>query len=137
MRRNQKYEAHSIIYDEAALNEFVCSLALQNPRIYLLRRAMREDHRVVFTHGFLHPRNIMVEVCEKDGAFDDQEILVTALINWDLAGWYPEHWEYVQAMEAIDHTGPLADWHHYLPLEAIGEWIPEMAVDVLIHEFGA
>ena len=46
----------------------------------------------VFTHGDLHPSNIMVR--------GDQ---VVAIIDWEFAGWYPHYWEYTSAWYA-HHT---------------------------------
>ncbi|KAK3299899.1 serine/threonine protein kinase [Chaetomium fimeti] len=40
----------------------------------------------VFTHGDLHPSNIMV--CGD---------CVTGIIDWEFAGWYPHYWEYTSA----------------------------------------
>jgi serine/threonine protein kinase len=56
-----------------------------------------------FTHGDLAPRNIMVK---SDGT-------ITAIVDWDSAGWFPEYWEYTKA-----HFTPYApdDW-----VENIGE----------------
>ena len=50
------------------------------------RRKMRNDNRIVFTHGDLAPRNILV----KGGK-------VVALIDWEESGWMPEHWEFIKA----------------------------------------
>jgi len=41
-----------------------------------------KDRKVVFTHGDLAPRNIMVKM---DGT-------VTAILDWGDSGWYPENW---------------------------------------------
>ncbi|PLB49652.1 hypothetical protein P170DRAFT_465021 [Aspergillus steynii IBT 23096] len=49
-------------------------------------------HKNVFTHADLQPKNVMVEqkgVCE-DGSPDYQ----ITLLDWALAGWYPEYWDY-------------------------------------------
>lgn len=43
-------------------------------------------HGIVFTHGDLRPANIIV----KDGR-------VTAIIDWEMAGWYPDYWEFAKA----------------------------------------
>lgn len=51
------------------------------------RAKMRDDSPIVFTHGDLAPRNILV-----DGG------TVTAVVDWEEAGWFPEHWELVKAM---------------------------------------
>jgi aminoglycoside phosphotransferase (APT) family kinase protein len=43
-------------------------------------------HDIVLTHADFRPANIIV----KDGH-------VTGIIDWEMAGWYPEHWEFVKA----------------------------------------
>ncbi|KAI0677722.1 kinase-like protein [Trametes maxima] len=53
-----------------------------------VRPRMRVDHAVVFTHGGVAPCNIIVDGDNK----------VVALLDWETAGWYPEHWEWVKAM---------------------------------------
>jgi aminoglycoside phosphotransferase len=49
--------------------------------------AHRQRYTTKFTHGDFAPRNILVK---KDGT-------VTAIIDWDSAGWFPEYWEYTKA----------------------------------------
>jgi serine/threonine protein kinase len=44
--------------------------------------------RVVLTHSDIMPRNILL---------DDHNIIV-AILDWEMAGWMPEQWEYVKAM---------------------------------------
>ncbi|EKJ76925.1 hypothetical protein FPSE_02923 [Fusarium pseudograminearum CS3096] len=74
--------------DEKAFNEFLLT-ALYEPTPPLLREAfsrrLRTDHRVVFSHCDLAPRNILVQ----DGK-------IQGLVDWEDAGWYPEYWEYVK-----------------------------------------
>lgn len=48
----------------------------------------RQCYATKFTHGDFAPRNIMVK---RDGT-------ITAIIDWDSAGWFPEYWEYTKAM---------------------------------------
>ena len=43
-------------------------------------------HDILLTHNDLAPRNILV----RDGN-------VVAILDWELAGFYPEYWEYVKA----------------------------------------
>ncbi|KAL4783459.1 kinase-like protein [Aspergillus varians] len=63
--------------------------------VRLLREPIQSTlrgHKPVFTHADLQPKNVMVEqkgVCE-DGSPDYQ----ITLIDWNLAGWYPEYWDY-------------------------------------------
>ncbi|PGH05801.1 hypothetical protein GX51_02774 [Blastomyces parvus] len=44
-------------------------------------------HDVVFTHGDISPRNIIVR--------GDQ---VVAILDWEMSGFYPEYWEYIKAL---------------------------------------
>ena len=55
-------------------------------RPFLTNMLNCHKHDIVFTHGDFRPANIIVK-----GS------LVTAIIDWELAGWYPEHWEFVKA----------------------------------------
>ncbi|EPQ50891.1 kinase-like protein, partial [Gloeophyllum trabeum ATCC 11539] len=77
--------------NEAQFNNHLVSVLrthLASP-IYrmFLTRMMREDHKIVFTHADLHWNNIIV----KDGH-------VAAIVDWEMAGWYPEYWEYCKAL---------------------------------------
>jgi len=58
--------------------------------IHILRRMYQENshHAIKFTHGDLSPCNILVE----NGH-------VTGILDWEEAGWYPEYWEYIKAMQ--------------------------------------
>ena len=60
-------------------------------------------HPLVFTHGDLMPRNVLV-----------RGTAVAALLDWDAAGWFPAHWEYRQARWTA--SGPLAaSWTPRIP----------------------
>ncbi|KAJ5212663.1 Aminoglycoside phosphotransferase [Penicillium cinerascens] len=45
------------------------------------------SHKIVLTHADLSPRNIIVK--------GDK---ITGIIDWEMAGFYPEYWEYIKAM---------------------------------------
>jgi len=45
----------------------------------------RDDHNILFAHGDLNMRNILV----KDGR-------ISGIVDWENAGWYPEYWEYTK-----------------------------------------
>ncbi|KAJ5214729.1 hypothetical protein N7449_001898 [Penicillium cf. viridicatum] len=44
-------------------------------------------HRIVFTHGDLKHHNIMVQGGK-----------ITAVLDWESAGWYPEYWDFTTAL---------------------------------------
>lgn len=122
------------VFTEAEFNDFLCrhenARRTQTPWIKMVRSFMKEDHKLVMTHGDLHPRNIMVEWGQ-----GGKDIKVTCILDWEMAGWYPEHWEFVKALTTADERGPLADWCDYLPTEAIGQWPTEFSIDLLISRW--
>lgn len=70
----------------------------------ILRKMLRDDHSIVFTHGDLNMLNILV----RDGR-------IVALLDWESAGFYPEYWEYACARTAVDwETSTLQDWCTFL-----------------------
>lgn len=46
----------------------------------------RDDHKIVFTHGDLNMRNVLVH----DGR-------LSGTVDWENSGWYPEYWDYSKA----------------------------------------
>lgn len=56
---------------------------------YILHQTVRglKGHKIVFTHGDLHPGNMIIRA---DGAL--------VLLDWGLAGFWPEYWEFYRAM---------------------------------------
>lgn len=75
--------------------------------VQLLRNLMPSSAKIVFTHGDIRPANIMVRC-------DDEKWRVTAIIDWETSGFYPEYWEAVKATNMLmprDHF----DWYKYIP----------------------
>lgn len=64
--------------------------------------ALMDNHDIVFTHSDFSPRNILV---------DGGRVTVTAILDWEYAGWYPEYWEHIQALRQLK---PMPDWPDYL-----------------------
>ncbi|KAL4790580.1 kinase-like protein [Aspergillus venezuelensis] len=91
---------------EKKFNEFILAdivrIAPDLLRHYA-KHALLDTHEIVFTHGDLAPRNILV----------DDSGNVTAVLDWEYAGWYPEHWEYIKALV---HLRPMPDWPEYLSM---------------------
>jgi hypothetical protein len=67
------------------------------------------DHEAVFTHGDVRPHNIMVD--RKPGT---DELFVTAIIDWEDAGFYPEWYECMaltRTLSLVDEN----DWFLHVP----------------------
>lgn len=88
---------------EQEFNKFVLGYLIKSlPNIlrHYAESGLLDHHEIVFTHGDFAPRNILVE--------GDR---VTAIIDWEFAGWYPEHWEYIRAFR---DWNSMPDWSQYL-----------------------
>ncbi|KAH7345871.1 phosphotransferase enzyme family protein [Pyrenochaeta sp. MPI-SDFR-AT-0127] len=57
-------------------------------------------HGIVFTHGDFRPANIIAKYGR-----------VVAIIDWEMAGWYPEYWEFAKAFYIEGFT---TDWATHL-----------------------
>jgi aminoglycoside phosphotransferase (APT) family kinase protein len=89
---------------EQLFNEFILSdIVRAAPDIlrHYAKFALGDNHEIVFTHSDLAPRNILV----------NEEGHITAILDWEDAGWYPEYWEYFKALQ---HLKPMQDWPDYL-----------------------
>ncbi|KAG6214993.1 hypothetical protein E4U50_008035 [Claviceps purpurea] len=96
---------------ESELNEALVRKLLynrgrdQDARADYYRRVLPvvlRGHGVVFTHGDLQQKNIMLKP-------DGQPVL----IDWETAGWYPAYWEYASATVGCRKFDN--DWHEYIP----------------------
>jgi aminoglycoside phosphotransferase (APT) family kinase protein len=80
-------------------------------------------HDIVLTHGDIAPRNIIV----RDGN-------IVAVLDWELAGFYPEYWDYVKALyrpaweEGWIKEGAVD--------RVLKPWLVELAVFLHVHSIG-
>ncbi|SPJ86881.1 uncharacterized protein FTOL_11906 [Fusarium torulosum] len=56
----------------------------------------RRGHSIVFTHGDLNPRNIMVERIRDSTRVGGWRL--SGIIDWETAGYYPDYWDYTKSM---------------------------------------
>ncbi|KAI2603351.1 kinase-like domain-containing protein [Hypoxylon fragiforme] len=57
----------------------------------------RRGHNIFFTHADLNARNILADkTVHSDGTVTWN---VSAIVDWETAGYYPEYWEYTKAMQ--------------------------------------
>jgi len=115
------------IENEAAFNLFLIRDPLPNiASTYLqwLRSRMRDDHRIVLSHGDLHPTNILVQV-------EGESVCISGLIDWEMGGWYPEYWDALKALN-IRATNDESDWWLYMPKQLDG-FTAEIALDGIVE----
>ncbi|KAJ5436987.1 hypothetical protein N7445_007872 [Penicillium cf. griseofulvum] len=86
-------------FNTALINAYQKNAPKRHIRSFL-SGMLPQSHRILFTHGDIRPQNVMV----KDGN-------VVAIIDWELSGWYPEYWEFA---EALLTWGWQSDWTDYL-----------------------
>ena len=70
-----------------------------------MRPMLPDNAPIIFTHGDLHPSNIMISAVGP--------CRVLAIIDWQQSGWYPAYWEYCKAAYTAIPDG---EWEiEYLP----------------------
>lgn len=149
--RRDTHEAEMPISNEDEFNDFLVTKEgwpmCDHRR--LVRSYLGSNHRLRMTHADLHPRNVMITVSSQppaagesaketpagDEKVENKElpatasVAVTAILDWEMCGWYPEYWEYVKALNSLFE--PLTDWAFFLP-KCVGVWPLEHAVDQML-----
>ncbi|KAF8247890.1 hypothetical protein K440DRAFT_643505 [Wilcoxina mikolae CBS 423.85] len=137
MRRHERVATVPIVNEEQ-FNDFLIETDGRKTvglRAKMIRSFLRSDHRIVMTHGDLHPRNIIVTVGQREEVQEDEgDVKVVGLIDWETCGWYPEYWEFVKALSTLSSRDGLDDWWDYLPT-AIGRWPGEYAIDEMLSRY--
>lgn len=87
---------------------------LRRPRDYPTQAEDREPHpyrsllpdscAIKFTHGDLHPSNILVS---PEGTGPAR---IVAIIDWHQSGWFPAYWEYCKAVYCVYYE----EWEDYV-----------------------
>ena len=82
---------------EAELNSWLLSLIHPESEEWhsdfyaaTVKSGMKANHKWRFSHGDIGPHNILVE----NGR-------ISAVLDWELAGWYPEYWDYVKMIQYL------------------------------------
>ncbi|KAJ3792828.1 kinase-like domain-containing protein [Lentinula aff. detonsa] len=91
-----------------------CEVHSVRERLASIHREMPNDHDIVFTHGDINLRNILVDF-NRDRPDDDVHIV--ALVDWEQAGWRPAYWEKAKLVFGAE---PGSDWS-----AAVKTWIVE------------
>ncbi len=111
VRRNTK-RSSSPMYTAKEFWEFQYSRTSCRSKIYIqfLRDLTRplQSSKCVFTHGDVHPKNIMIE------QNDNGEYHISGLVDWERSGFYPEDFECTKITNCLA-TDETNDWYLYLP----------------------
>lgn len=87
--------------DEALRNQiwkrYVEHNGLSYPDGQSVRDLLPHSEKAVFTHGDLHPGNILVKEKEEDDGSSGQ-LQIVGLIDFEFAGFLPDYWEFAQVM---------------------------------------
>ncbi|KIY42823.1 kinase-like protein [Fistulina hepatica ATCC 64428] len=107
-------------HDEEHLNRHLRGpRSSQMPPTVMQTHAKR--HALVFSHNDLFPKNILVEGTK-----------ITAIVDWESSGWFPEHFEYCCQKYAVCDDFD-ADWASFVP-EFLDEWEEEVQADEAIKK---
>ncbi|KAF9771248.1 hypothetical protein IL306_011130 [Fusarium sp. DS 682] len=94
----------------------------------------RRGHKIVFTHGDLNPRNIMVERIRNSAGAGGWRL--SGIIDWETAGYYPEYWDYTKSMfEGFRWPRRHSEMMHGVFSE-FGDYSEELAVERRAWESG-
>ncbi|KAL1587945.1 hypothetical protein WHR41_03368 [Cladosporium halotolerans] len=94
---------------------------------------MLRGHRSTLTHGDVQRRNILVT--ESDSGADDQgnRSFDIALVDWEMAGWLPDWWEFFSASSLFDMISWDEDWC-WLTEEFLQVRAPEVALMLMFDK---
>ena len=96
-----------LILDDDTLRECIYAAYVDNHGLTYrdsgdLPESLPRSSTSVFTRGDIAPRNIIV----------DENCRITALLDWEGAGWFPDYWEYTQMLK---FCGPLEhEWQRWM-----------------------
>lgn len=110
---------------ESAFNDFLVSPVQRCPRQELVAfycNQLKDTHQIVFTHADLCGDHIIV---------DPVTGKINGIIDWEMAGWWPEYWEYTKAL----YGSRCQQWWKLLVSEAVGEYSHELKIDIDLQQF--
>ncbi|KAI1850004.1 hypothetical protein JX266_004383 [Neoarthrinium moseri] len=87
------------------------------------------NHPSVFTHADLQRKNILVVEVSASQA-GRRRLEVSAVVDWEDAGWYPSYWEYAACFVDFQWTDSWPEYVEYI----LDPYIPEAAVLRLVRQ---
>ncbi|CAJ2502426.1 Uu.00g098200.m01.CDS01 [Anthostomella pinea] len=86
-------------------------------------------HHSVLTHGDLQRKDIVVVVVPANN-LDKRRVEVSAVVDWENAGWYPNYWEYASCFVDLEWRDT---WPEHVE-HIVDPHIPEAAVLRMIRQ---
>jgi len=123
--------------------DFALALALQSKRNwkynnrkgwiseYFARNLPKvlKDNRSTFSHSDIHRKNILINEISATGD-EERKFVVTAVLDWEAAGWYPMYWEYASTF--VD-MGWWDDWAEKLEI-ILDSWPSETGMLRMVRQ---
>ena len=109
----------------AAFNDFLVSPVKKCPRPELeakYRKQLPDSYNIVFTHADVSWENILVDRLSGN---------VTGIIDWEMAGFWPEWWEYRKALSGSRNM----PWWRIIVTEFMEEYMSVTDVDMDVEMF--
>ena len=86
------------------------------------RRLLPDSHGIVFSHADISWENILVERTTGD---------VTGIVDWEMAGFWPNWWEYRKALFAARDE----KWWRDIVMQVMQEYSTETETDMELEMF--
>lgn len=83
----------------------------------ILKKTLKSDHSIVFSHGDISKRNIIIN-----------EGSISSIIDWEYSGFYPEYWEYSKVLYAVDWEDEWLNYIEYFLKPYYNEFIVNMII---------
>lgn len=118
------YDQSPPLRDDEALRtriweRYVEHNGLSYPDGHSVKDMLPRSETAVFTHGDIHPGNILVNEDEED--VDSGQVRITGLVDFESAGFFPDYWEYAQMMR-LGGEGDEDEWRLMMERTAPRVW---------------
>ncbi|TRM67709.1 kinase-like domain-containing protein [Schizophyllum amplum] len=116
------YEFHDYLVERAALRLDEC----EHPDevLAVIKKSHSKCHRVYFTHGDFHPGNVLV----------DDEYNVTGIVDWEMAAWMPEYWDYTKSLYLPYYKSKKGKWFEVMT-KIYPQYSDEIAAEIEIFNW--
>ncbi len=111
---NNEREMHQYLLPPASSRGFISEEEIQQC-LALAKEIQSMNHRMVFTHGDFKLHNILI----------DEDGNLAGFLDWESAGWCPEHWEFCTAMR----FGQGSFWYHLSSKLGGNRYLSELLCD--------